>query len=202
MPIYEYDCEECGHGLELILSITSKRKKRLDCPECDGKKTLVRVISKVNFVINGANAKNSYYIPPTNEALGLPSERTLRKKMESEYYMEELSQKKKLTSAEKEVIDTERKEKKEREEVADKKYKYLKEKYKEVSDPLEKAFKKVKDKHKDLKYRNMTPKERGLKGTFEVGTRTTKIEVDQPLIEVPSVIKKPKGKKLPVSKKD
>jgi len=81
MPIYEYHCKSCQYHEELKLPITFPGKKKLPCPEC-GETTFKRQISKVNFIIKGAKAKNDYYIPPKNEDLGLPSERDLLKEQE------------------------------------------------------------------------------------------------------------------------
>ncbi len=41
MPTYDYECEACGHRLELFQSITAKPKRT--CPEC-GKRRLRRLI--------------------------------------------------------------------------------------------------------------------------------------------------------------
>jgi putative FmdB family regulatory protein len=35
MPLYEYECEKCGHTFELRESITAEPRKR--CPVCRGK---------------------------------------------------------------------------------------------------------------------------------------------------------------------
>jgi len=35
MPVYEYECEKCGHRFELIHSVNDEGRKK--CPECKGK---------------------------------------------------------------------------------------------------------------------------------------------------------------------
>ncbi len=51
MPIYEYECNDCGHQLEVM------RKHSDDpltaCPSC-GKEGLRKIISKVSFRLKGA----------------------------------------------------------------------------------------------------------------------------------------------------
>jgi putative FmdB family regulatory protein len=37
MPIYEYQCSDCGHVFEEIVSVVSQ--KNLPCPSCKSKKT-------------------------------------------------------------------------------------------------------------------------------------------------------------------
>lgn len=38
MPLYEYQCRECGHVFSLRLSIEEHEKKRPKCPKCDSRK--------------------------------------------------------------------------------------------------------------------------------------------------------------------
>lgn len=198
MPVYNYDCDACGHEMEIILPITSKRQKKLDCPECEGKETMIRVLSKVNFVIRGMNAKNGYQREATNEELGMPSLRTLQKKMEDPYYIENLSSPTGLSAEEKELVDDERKAKKSAAEEADKRYRYLKDKYREVAGSLEKAAKKVKEKHKDPNYARKSAKERGVKSDVTVEVKQSEIKLDGIIEEPKGARKKPKRKKLPV----
>ena len=40
MPTYDYECDACGHALEIFQSITEEKKTK--CPEC-GKKKLRRL---------------------------------------------------------------------------------------------------------------------------------------------------------------
>ncbi|MDP2653518.1 MAG: zinc ribbon domain-containing protein [Candidatus Omnitrophota bacterium] len=48
MPTYQYECEACGHGFEILQSMTDKKLQK--CPEC-GKKTLIRLIGTGGGII-------------------------------------------------------------------------------------------------------------------------------------------------------
>jgi len=50
MPIYEYQCEACGHKLEALQKISDAPLK--DCPEC-GKPALNKLISAAGFRLKG-----------------------------------------------------------------------------------------------------------------------------------------------------
>ncbi len=50
MPIYEYECEACGHKLEALQKISDDPLK--DCPEC-GKPALKKLISAAGFRLKG-----------------------------------------------------------------------------------------------------------------------------------------------------
>jgi len=50
MPIYEYRCEACGHGLEKIQRISDEPLK--DCPDC-GEPRLQRLVSAAGFRLKG-----------------------------------------------------------------------------------------------------------------------------------------------------
>ena len=51
MPIYEYQCQSCGHTLEKLQRMNDDRLK--DCPEC-GKAELHRLVSAAAFRLKGA----------------------------------------------------------------------------------------------------------------------------------------------------
>ena len=51
MPIYEYQCQSCGHRLELIQKISDPPPRK--CPEC-GRMKLQKVISPVAFRLKGS----------------------------------------------------------------------------------------------------------------------------------------------------
>jgi putative FmdB family regulatory protein len=38
MPLYEYQCRECGHTFSIRLHIEEHDKKRPKCPKCDSRK--------------------------------------------------------------------------------------------------------------------------------------------------------------------
>ena len=50
MPIYEYQCTDCGHELETIQKMSEDPLK--DCPEC-GKPALQKLISAAGFRLKG-----------------------------------------------------------------------------------------------------------------------------------------------------
>lgn len=50
MPIYEYQCSQCGHQLETIQKITDEPLK--ECPQC-GKASLNKLISATSFQLKG-----------------------------------------------------------------------------------------------------------------------------------------------------
>jgi len=50
MPIYEYECTECGHRLEKIQKMSDDALK--DCPSCD-KPALKKLISASSFKLKG-----------------------------------------------------------------------------------------------------------------------------------------------------
>ncbi|MDH5230953.1 MAG: zinc ribbon domain-containing protein [Gammaproteobacteria bacterium] len=50
MPIYEYQCQACGHELEALQKMSDDPLK--DCPEC-GKAELKKLISAAGFRLSG-----------------------------------------------------------------------------------------------------------------------------------------------------
>lgn len=50
MPIYEYQCTDCGHRLEALQKISDAPLK--DCPGCSGP-TLTRLVSASSFRLKG-----------------------------------------------------------------------------------------------------------------------------------------------------
>jgi len=51
MPIYEYECESCGHRLEAIQRMSDAALT--ECPTC-GKSTLKKLISAAGFQLKGS----------------------------------------------------------------------------------------------------------------------------------------------------
>ncbi|MDQ7005905.1 MAG: zinc ribbon domain-containing protein [Acidobacteriota bacterium] len=49
MPIYEYQCQKCGHEFEKIQKFSDRPVRR--CPECGGKTE--KLISRSAFVLKG-----------------------------------------------------------------------------------------------------------------------------------------------------
>lgn len=50
MPIYEYKCQNCGHGFEQLQKVTDKSLRK--CPEC-GKNHLKKLVSNTSFQLKG-----------------------------------------------------------------------------------------------------------------------------------------------------
>jgi putative FmdB family regulatory protein len=50
MPIYEYQCESCSHGLEALQKLSDAAL--VDCPAC-GKASLKKQISAAGFRLSG-----------------------------------------------------------------------------------------------------------------------------------------------------
>ena len=50
MPIYEYQCEACGHQLEIMHSISAEPERK--CPAC-GKSALIKLVSAPSFQLKG-----------------------------------------------------------------------------------------------------------------------------------------------------
>lgn len=51
MPIYEYQCQACGHELEKLQKISDEPLK--DCPAC-GKPKLQKLVSAAGFRLSGS----------------------------------------------------------------------------------------------------------------------------------------------------
>jgi putative FmdB family regulatory protein len=51
MPIYEYQCQRCGHHHEALQKISDPQLRQ--CPEC-GRKSLKRLVSAVRFRLAGS----------------------------------------------------------------------------------------------------------------------------------------------------
>ncbi len=51
MPIYEYQCERCGHALEAMQRMADPALRT--CPKC-GEDELRRLISNTSFVLKGS----------------------------------------------------------------------------------------------------------------------------------------------------
>ena len=50
MPIYEYQCEKCGHQFDELQKISDKPLKK--CPEC-GRNSLTKLVSAAGFRLKG-----------------------------------------------------------------------------------------------------------------------------------------------------
>lgn len=50
MPIYEYECRQCGHTLDILQKISDD--PLTVCPKCDAK-SLTKLVSAPNFKLKG-----------------------------------------------------------------------------------------------------------------------------------------------------
>ena len=53
MPIYEYECEKCKHTFEVLQKSTDDPVK--DCPECEEKDCVHKLISASGFRLKGSD---------------------------------------------------------------------------------------------------------------------------------------------------
>jgi len=148
MPVYVYACSLCEYEGEMILSIKSNGRDKLDCPIC-GEKKYKRIPTKANFIINGAKTANDFYIPPKNEDIGLPSERDLKHQYETADDFLDFIHHGKRVGEDKEAYQEQKK--KEREAVieTEKYYGYLKDKHKVWANKIEGHLQKAHDKLKN-----------------------------------------------------
>jgi len=58
MPIYDFRCKECGYTFERMQKISDKNPT--ECPDCNKKDTVTRLVTGGSFVLKGNNwFKNS-----------------------------------------------------------------------------------------------------------------------------------------------
>lgn len=58
MPLFDYQCEDCGSWAERLILPGSKVFDYIMCPDCGGHQ--VRKLGRPNFKINGYNEANGY----------------------------------------------------------------------------------------------------------------------------------------------
>lgn len=63
MPIYEYNCQECGHKFSKLESIMSEERTKT-CPECGGEAK--RIVSLTSFQLKGGGWFSTGYSKETN----------------------------------------------------------------------------------------------------------------------------------------
>jgi putative FmdB family regulatory protein len=88
MPLYEYECEDCGLRFECRQSITAEPLK--DCPECGG--DVHRLIHPVGIIFKGkgfyvtdnrSKAKSSTAVPKTRDEVKSKTSEKSKKKEET-----------------------------------------------------------------------------------------------------------------------
>lgn len=60
MPIYEYECLNCGKQLEVMQKFSDKPLRR--CPACGGR--VHKLISRTSFILKGTGWYATDYAPP------------------------------------------------------------------------------------------------------------------------------------------
>ena len=77
MPIYEYQCQSCGHELEVLQKVSDPPPT--DCPKC-GKPTLTKKISAAGFQLKGGGwYATDYKTPPKAPSTEHKTENTEKK---------------------------------------------------------------------------------------------------------------------------
>jgi putative FmdB family regulatory protein len=76
MPIYEYECDDCGHELEIMRKLSDGPLTA--CPAC-GKEGLRKIISKVAFRLKGTGWYETDFKTKPAEAKSAESDQTEKK---------------------------------------------------------------------------------------------------------------------------
>jgi putative FmdB family regulatory protein len=83
MPLYEYECEKCGHRFEKIQKFSDKMVKK--CPECGGKVEQMISAPAVQFKGSGwyvTDYGNKSHAPASSESGGKDSKKEDKPKPE------------------------------------------------------------------------------------------------------------------------
>ena len=59
MPIYEYGCGVCGPTFERLQKVSDEPVR--DCPKCDEKGSVKKLISRSSFVLKGGGWYKDHY---------------------------------------------------------------------------------------------------------------------------------------------
>lgn len=76
MPIYEYECTDCGDEIEIVHGISEKPKRK--CPKCGGR--MKRLMSLNSFHLKGTG----WYKPSAKEAKAEKSDKPSEKGAKAE----------------------------------------------------------------------------------------------------------------------
>ena len=165
MPQYEFLCDSCGYYEELKGTFDTPRE--MTCPACQMEKAFRKQISNVSFIIKGSSARNGYASVPTNEQIGLPPERELMKRLDSEYWMENVQSGREVNEVEKDIIKEHKRQEAEAKKPVQDKVKLFKEKYPDLAKKADAAFKRAKSKSGEEKSQRRARKKR----EGDLGTR-------------------------------
>ena len=59
MPIYEYGCGDCGHTFERLQKVSDAPVS--DCPACEAKGAVKKLVSRTSFVLKGGGWYKDHY---------------------------------------------------------------------------------------------------------------------------------------------
>ncbi len=76
MPIYEYQCQSCGHRLEALQKLNEEPLK--ECPKCH-QATLTKLISAAGFQLKGTG----WYVTDFKDKNKKPADKTKEEKSDS-----------------------------------------------------------------------------------------------------------------------
>lgn len=79
MPVYEYECVQCGKHLEVMQKFSDKPLTK--CPDCSGK--MKKLISNTSFVLKGTGWYVTDYASPERKK-AIESEKGKKEKKSSE----------------------------------------------------------------------------------------------------------------------
>lgn len=78
MPIYEYKCEKCGKEMEVMHKVSDPAPA--ECPECQARGSLQRLVSRTSFQLKGGGWYSDLYGSPkkteSSSSPGAPSATT------------------------------------------------------------------------------------------------------------------------------
>lgn len=70
MPTYEYECDACGYGFEILQSMTDKKLRK--CPECNERKLHRLIGSGAGIIFKGSGFYETDYkkkpAPPSKKS--------------------------------------------------------------------------------------------------------------------------------------
>jgi len=73
MPIYEYQCSDCHHAVDLIQKVNDPEVTQ--CPDC-GKESLVRLVSAAGFQLKGTGWYATDFKTDPNKKTSAPKSTT------------------------------------------------------------------------------------------------------------------------------
>ena len=59
MPIYEYQCKDCGSQFEKLMGFSDPNVNSPECPDCESRNTKKRLSTIASFYASGSSAISS-----------------------------------------------------------------------------------------------------------------------------------------------